>query len=58
MLTRDGALIAEVVCDDEALLKQLPALLSKRLPVHAVPDQIVAVTAVPRTPSGKIKRHS
>jgi acyl-coenzyme A synthetase/AMP-(fatty) acid ligase len=58
VLTRDGALIAEVVCDDEALLKQLPALLSKRLPAHAVPDRIVCVTAVPRTPSGKIKRHS
>jgi acyl-CoA synthetase (AMP-forming)/AMP-acid ligase II len=50
-------LIAEVVCENHAFPTQdLLNFLSHKLPGYAIPKSVTFVEAIPRTPSGKIKR--
>lgn len=54
----DAGIQAEVVPADETVLPQaLQAFLAEKLPAYAIPETITFVPAIPRTPSGKIKRH-
>ena len=58
VVMRDSRLVAEVVCGPEPVSgHSLLNYLSERLPDYAVPDAVERVGWVPRTPSGKIKRH-
>lgn len=55
---RGPGLLAEVVRADHSFSAQdLQRFLSTRLPGYAVPETVIFVQAIPRTPSGKIKRH-
>jgi arthrofactin-type cyclic lipopeptide synthetase B len=57
VLVLDGRLVAEVVCKDAGVIGRIPSTIRPRLPMHALPEQFQRVDAVPRTASGKIKRH-
>lgn len=53
----DSVLLAEVVPLDHSFpIKELIKFLSKRLPNYAIPEKVIFVDSIPRTPSGKIKR--
>ena len=55
---RDDRLVVEVVWRGQALTKlDLLNHASERLPTYAMPEVVVAVDRIPRTMSGKIKRH-
>ena len=53
----DGRLVAQVVHPDWLTAAELLAHVAARLPVHAVPEEFVRVAAIPRTLTGKIRRH-
>ena len=53
----DGRLLAEVVGDSLPPPRDMIAELGRHLPPYCVPDRIVQVKALPRTRSGKLKRH-
>ncbi len=59
VLVVDQRLRAEIVCSDRSLWSKQAWLehLADRLPVYAVPEEVVLVDSVPRTASGKLKRH-
>lgn len=51
-------LLAEIVPANDALSRQqLLGFLAEKLPGYAIPETITFIEAVPRTASGKIKRH-
>jgi acyl-coenzyme A synthetase/AMP-(fatty) acid ligase len=55
---QDARLIAEVVSSSQSLSKHsLLNYLLERLPAYAVPEDVIQVERIPRTPSGKIKRY-
>ncbi len=55
----ETGILAEVVPADDGLLPQtLLAFLADRLPSYAIPEKIAFVPAIPRTYSGKVKRHA
>ena len=53
----DSRLVAEVVYDDGVSSREILAYMQSRLPEYAIADEVVRVESVPRTHSGKIKRH-
>lgn len=54
----ETGILAEVVPADETVAEQtLLAHLAKKLPSYAIPETITFVPVIPRTHSGKIKRH-
>ena len=58
VVMRKSRLQAEVVADVHSLPKRnLLEHLANRLPNYSVPEEILEVTEIPRTASGKIKRH-
>ncbi len=51
-------LLAEVARGDNSFLaRDLLNFLAQKLPGYAIPKSVTFVEAIPRTPSGKIKRH-
>ena len=51
-------LVAEVVSSGNPVSKRdLLNHLAGRLPVYSIPEDVISVERVPRTPSGKIKRY-
>jgi acyl-coenzyme A synthetase/AMP-(fatty) acid ligase len=58
VLVRNEKLVAEVVPQAAPFARgELLRLMREKLPIYAIPEEIVTVDAVPRTASGKIKRH-
>lgn len=58
VLMRDGRLAAELVSQAAPLpTSALVTHIKHRLPSYAVPEQFIKVDSIPRTRSGKIKRH-
>ena len=54
----ETGILAEVVVANTSMTSQpLLAFLAERLPSYAVPETVTFVPAIPRTHSGKIKRH-
>jgi acyl-CoA synthetase (AMP-forming)/AMP-acid ligase II len=57
-LVRDERLVAEIVASVTTFSRSsLLAHIKTKLPLHAIPEDITLVDAVPRTASGKLKRH-
>lgn len=55
---RDSRLMAEVVSSNHTISKaEVLNHLADRLPPYAIPEDVIQVEQIPRTPSGKIKRH-
>ena len=55
---QDSHLVAEVVSSGHSVSKRiLLNYLVERLPAYAIPEDVIQVELVPRTPSGKIKRY-
>ncbi len=54
----EPALVAYVVPEGEATQEQLRGWLAERLPHYMVPSAIVALDALPLTPSGKVDRRA
>ncbi|MCP5096084.1 MAG: long-chain fatty acid--CoA ligase, partial [Chloroflexi bacterium] len=51
-------ILAEVVPVNETVSQQtLLMFLATKLPSYAIPETVTSVEAIPRTHSGKIKRH-
>jgi acyl-CoA synthetase (AMP-forming)/AMP-acid ligase II len=59
VLMRDGRLVAEVVSSAGQVVEGHDLLnhLAARLPAYSVPEDVIQVERIPRTPSGKIRRH-
>jgi len=55
---RDLHLVAYVVAFPEPTLAELQEFLGRSLPEHMMPARLVAIDALPLTPSGKVDRHA
>lgn len=56
-LMSDGRLVVEIVCGETVSTSTLLMHAARKLPAYAVPEYAIRVEGIPRTRSGKVKRH-